>query len=133
MKIKFRIYFLLLFNERKGDILQYYYAHIFLSVFDACFLNDSFFLFQWINNIEQDHSYSTWPESYQELLKPSFPGFLHEIRRNLYNLVSLENFRFLPTVYVNMWADSLLKNTHAGFIFKLSVGSAKSSEYCFVT
>ncbi|XP_063005624.1 UDP-glucose:glycoprotein glucosyltransferase 2 isoform X3 [Melospiza melodia melodia] len=41
----------------------------------------------WINNIEQDHSYSTWPESYQELLKPSFPGFLHEIRRNLYNLV----------------------------------------------
>ncbi|XP_068038575.1 UDP-glucose:glycoprotein glucosyltransferase 2 isoform X3 [Anomalospiza imberbis] len=41
----------------------------------------------WINNIEQDHSYSTWPASYQELLKPSFPGFLHEIRRNLYNLV----------------------------------------------
>ncbi|XP_077029668.1 UDP-glucose:glycoprotein glucosyltransferase 2 isoform X2 [Agelaius phoeniceus] len=41
----------------------------------------------WINNIEQDPSYSTWPESYQELLKPSFPGFLHEIRRNLYNLV----------------------------------------------
>ncbi|XP_036247244.2 UDP-glucose:glycoprotein glucosyltransferase 2 [Molothrus ater] len=41
----------------------------------------------WINNIEQDLSYSTWPESYQELLKPSFPGFLHEIRRNLYNLV----------------------------------------------
>ncbi|XP_059695222.1 UDP-glucose:glycoprotein glucosyltransferase 2 isoform X3 [Haemorhous mexicanus] len=41
----------------------------------------------WINNIEQDRSYSTWPTSYQELLKTSFPGFLHEIRRNLYNLV----------------------------------------------
>ncbi|XP_030090804.1 UDP-glucose:glycoprotein glucosyltransferase 2 isoform X4 [Serinus canaria] len=41
----------------------------------------------WINNIEQDPSYSTWPASYQELLKHSFPGFLHEIRRNLYNLV----------------------------------------------
>ncbi|XP_048151753.1 UDP-glucose:glycoprotein glucosyltransferase 2 isoform X4 [Corvus hawaiiensis] len=41
----------------------------------------------WINNIEQDHSYSTWPASYQELLKPTFPGFLQEIRRNLYNLV----------------------------------------------
>ncbi|XP_056352423.1 UDP-glucose:glycoprotein glucosyltransferase 2 isoform X3 [Oenanthe melanoleuca] len=41
----------------------------------------------WINNIEQDHSYSTWPTSYQELLKPTFPGFLQEIRRNLYNLV----------------------------------------------
>ncbi|XP_015482881.1 UDP-glucose:glycoprotein glucosyltransferase 2 isoform X1 [Parus major] len=41
----------------------------------------------WINNIEQDHSYSTWPESYQALLKPTFPGFLPEIKRNLYNLV----------------------------------------------
>ncbi|XP_010185498.1 PREDICTED: UDP-glucose:glycoprotein glucosyltransferase 2-like, partial [Mesitornis unicolor] len=41
----------------------------------------------WINNIEQDHSYSTWPASYQELLKPTFPGVIQQIRRNLYNLV----------------------------------------------
>ncbi|XP_010279853.1 PREDICTED: UDP-glucose:glycoprotein glucosyltransferase 2-like [Phaethon lepturus] len=41
----------------------------------------------WVNNIEQDHSYSTWPASYQELLKPSFPGVIQQIRRNLYNLV----------------------------------------------
>ncbi|XP_009873447.1 PREDICTED: UDP-glucose:glycoprotein glucosyltransferase 2-like, partial [Apaloderma vittatum] len=40
----------------------------------------------WINNIEQDHSYSTWPASYQELLKPAFPGVIQQIRRNLYNL-----------------------------------------------
>ncbi|XP_064502085.1 UDP-glucose:glycoprotein glucosyltransferase 2 isoform X5 [Pseudopipra pipra] len=41
----------------------------------------------WINNIEQDHSYSTWPESYQELLRPTLPGVLQQIRRNLHNLV----------------------------------------------
>ncbi|KAM6146019.1 LOW QUALITY PROTEIN: UDP-glucose:glycoprotein glucosyltransferase 2 [Phoenicopterus ruber ruber] len=41
----------------------------------------------WVNNIEQDHSYSTWPASYQELLKPAFPGVIQQIRRNLYNLV----------------------------------------------
>ncbi|EOA94955.1 UDP-glucose:glycoprotein glucosyltransferase 2, partial [Anas platyrhynchos] len=41
----------------------------------------------WINDIEKDHSYSTWPASYQELLKPTFPGVIQQIRRNLYNLV----------------------------------------------
>uniref|UniRef100_A0A8B9QEK0 UDP-glucose glycoprotein glucosyltransferase 2 n=1 Tax=Apteryx owenii TaxID=8824 RepID=A0A8B9QEK0_APTOW len=41
----------------------------------------------WVNNIEKDHSYSTWPASYQELLKPAFPGVIQQIRRNLYNLV----------------------------------------------
>ncbi|XP_064360673.1 UDP-glucose:glycoprotein glucosyltransferase 2 isoform X3 [Dromaius novaehollandiae] len=41
----------------------------------------------WVNNIEKDHSYSTWPASYQELLKPAFPGVVQQIRRNLYNLV----------------------------------------------
>uniref|UniRef100_A0A8B9IWZ0 UDP-glucose ceramide glucosyltransferase-like 1 n=1 Tax=Amazona collaria TaxID=241587 RepID=A0A8B9IWZ0_9PSIT len=41
----------------------------------------------WINNIEQDYSYSTWPASYQELLRPAFPGVIQQIRRNLYNLV----------------------------------------------
>ncbi|KAM6293155.1 UDP-glucose:glycoprotein glucosyltransferase 2 isoform 3-T6 [Porphyrio hochstetteri] len=41
----------------------------------------------WVNDIEQDLSYSTWPASYQELLKPTFPGVIQQIRRNLYNLV----------------------------------------------
>ncbi|KAM8819785.1 UDP-glucose:glycoprotein glucosyltransferase 2 [Eudromia elegans] len=41
----------------------------------------------WVNNIEKDHSYRTWPASYQELLKPAFPGVIQQIRRNLYNLV----------------------------------------------
>ncbi|XP_071405469.1 UDP-glucose:glycoprotein glucosyltransferase 2 isoform X2 [Pithys albifrons albifrons] len=41
----------------------------------------------WINNIEQDPSYSTWPASYQELLRPTLPAVLQQIRRNLHNLV----------------------------------------------
>lgn len=42
----------------------------------------------WINDIENDSRYSKWPPSLTELLRPTFPGMLRNIRRNLYNLVS---------------------------------------------
>ncbi|KAM4795438.1 UDP-glucose:glycoprotein glucosyltransferase 2 [Rhinophrynus dorsalis] len=41
----------------------------------------------WINDIETDHMYSTWPSSVQELLRPAFPGVIRPIRRNFFNLV----------------------------------------------
>lgn len=41
----------------------------------------------WINDIEQDSTYSRWSASLTELLRPTFPGMLRNIRRNLYNLV----------------------------------------------
>ncbi|XP_028929420.1 UDP-glucose:glycoprotein glucosyltransferase 2 isoform X3 [Ornithorhynchus anatinus] len=41
----------------------------------------------WINDIEKDDMYKLWPTSCRELLKPIFPGSIHQIRRNFYNLV----------------------------------------------
>lgn len=43
----------------------------------------------WVNDIETDAQYRRWIMSYMELLRPTYPGMLRSIRRNLYNLVSL--------------------------------------------
>uniref|UniRef100_A0A8C3VV42 UDP-glucose ceramide glucosyltransferase-like 1 n=1 Tax=Catagonus wagneri TaxID=51154 RepID=A0A8C3VV42_9CETA len=41
----------------------------------------------WINDLENDDLYASWPASCQELLKPIFPGSIPLIRRNFHNLV----------------------------------------------
>uniref|UniRef100_A0A8D3E4T7 UDP-glucose ceramide glucosyltransferase-like 1 n=1 Tax=Scophthalmus maximus TaxID=52904 RepID=A0A8D3E4T7_SCOMX len=51
-------------------------------------LNTLFFSFlKWINNLETDHRYSSWPYNVQELLRPTFPGVIRQIRKNFHNLV----------------------------------------------
>lgn len=42
---------------------------------------------QWVNDLETDAAYKRWPSSVDDLLRPTFPGMLRSIRRNLYNLV----------------------------------------------
>lgn len=42
---------------------------------------------QWVNDIEQDATYKRWPSSVFELLRPTFPGMLRSIRKNMFNLV----------------------------------------------
>ncbi|XP_037655622.1 UDP-glucose:glycoprotein glucosyltransferase 2 [Choloepus didactylus] len=42
---------------------------------------------KWINDLEHDDLYVSWPASYQELLKPTFSGTIPSIRRNIHNLV----------------------------------------------
>ncbi|XP_003928254.3 UDP-glucose:glycoprotein glucosyltransferase 2 isoform X2 [Saimiri boliviensis] len=41
----------------------------------------------WINDLENDDLYITWPTSFHELLKPVFPGSIPSLRRNFHNLV----------------------------------------------
>ncbi|KAL1021949.1 hypothetical protein UPYG_G00020290 [Umbra pygmaea] len=41
----------------------------------------------WINNLETDNRYSSWPNNVQELLRPTFPGVIRQIRKNFHNLV----------------------------------------------
>ncbi|XP_004463622.2 UDP-glucose:glycoprotein glucosyltransferase 2 [Dasypus novemcinctus] len=41
----------------------------------------------WINDLEHDDLYVSWPASYQELLKPVFFGSIPSMRRNIHNLV----------------------------------------------
>lgn len=43
----------------------------------------------WINDIEHNSRYSRWSPSLMELLRPTFPGMLRQIRRNMFNLVLL--------------------------------------------
>lgn len=43
----------------------------------------------WVNDIENDKQYRRWSDSLMELLRPTFPGMLRSVRRNLYNLVSV--------------------------------------------
>ncbi|XP_008310365.1 UDP-glucose:glycoprotein glucosyltransferase 1 isoform X2 [Cynoglossus semilaevis] len=43
----------------------------------------------WINNLEADHRYSSWPSNVQELLRPTFPGVIRQIRKNFHNLVMI--------------------------------------------
>uniref|UniRef100_A0A8D3E204 UDP-glucose ceramide glucosyltransferase-like 1 n=1 Tax=Scophthalmus maximus TaxID=52904 RepID=A0A8D3E204_SCOMX len=53
-------------------------------------LNTLFFSFlKWINNLETDHRYSSWPYNVQELLRPTFPGVIRQIRKNFHNLVMI--------------------------------------------
>ncbi|XP_076857427.1 UDP-glucose:glycoprotein glucosyltransferase 2 isoform X2 [Brachyhypopomus gauderio] len=41
----------------------------------------------WINDIEMDSTYRSWPSGLQELLRATFPGVIRQIRRNFFNLV----------------------------------------------
>ncbi|MBN3275545.1 UGGG1 glucosyltransferase, partial [Polyodon spathula] len=41
----------------------------------------------WINNLETDSRYDSWPSSVQELLRPTFPGVIRQIRKNFHNFV----------------------------------------------
>lgn len=45
----------------------------------------------WINDIEKNSVYSRWPSSLMDLLRPTFPGMLRNIRKNLFNLVIIVN------------------------------------------
>ncbi|KAM8953224.1 UDP-glucose:glycoprotein glucosyltransferase 1 [Pelodytes ibericus] len=41
----------------------------------------------WVNNLELDSRYNSWPSNVQELLRPTFPGVIRQIRKNFHNLV----------------------------------------------
>ncbi|XP_069829133.1 UDP-glucose:glycoprotein glucosyltransferase 1 isoform X2 [Dendropsophus ebraccatus] len=41
----------------------------------------------WVNNLELDGRYSSWPYNIQELLRPTFPGVIRQIRKNFHNFV----------------------------------------------
>ncbi|ELU12397.1 hypothetical protein CAPTEDRAFT_227323 [Capitella teleta] len=45
----------------------------------------------YLNNIETDRKYASWPASVQELLRPTFPGMLRHIRKNLFHLTFFVN------------------------------------------
>lgn len=45
----------------------------------------------WINDIENDPQYRRWPSSVMDLLRPTFPGMLRNVRKNVFNLILVVN------------------------------------------
>lgn len=43
----------------------------------------------WANNIETDNIYWNWQRPLQTMLRPMYPGQMHQIQRNLMNLVAI--------------------------------------------
>ncbi|KAJ8734858.1 hypothetical protein PYW08_014108 [Mythimna loreyi] len=41
----------------------------------------------WLNDLETDERYRRWPSSFMELLRPTYPGMLRNLRRNIYNYI----------------------------------------------
>ncbi|KAI8146122.1 UDP-glucose:glycoprotein glucosyltransferase-domain-containing protein [Fennellomyces sp. T-0311] len=45
----------------------------------------------WCNNLEKDKRYKKWSNNLMDMLKPVYPGQLRAIRRNIYNVVMVED------------------------------------------
>ncbi|XP_034530985.1 UDP-glucose:glycoprotein glucosyltransferase 1 [Notolabrus celidotus] len=77
----------------------------------------------WINNLETDHRYSSWPYNVQELLRPTFPGVIRQIRKNFHNLVIIldptqENSAELLSVAEMFYANNI--PLRIGLVFVVS-------------
>ncbi|XP_068401430.1 UDP-glucose:glycoprotein glucosyltransferase 1 isoform X2 [Eschrichtius robustus] len=64
----------------------------------------------WINNLEVDSRYNSWPSSLQELLRPTFPGVIRQIRKNLHNMVFIVDPAHESTAELVNTAEMFLSN-----------------------
>uniref|UniRef100_A0A673B687 UDP-glucose ceramide glucosyltransferase-like 1 n=1 Tax=Sphaeramia orbicularis TaxID=375764 RepID=A0A673B687_9TELE len=79
----------------------------------------------WINNLETDHRYSSWPYNVQELLRPTFPGVIRQIRKNFHNLVIIldptqENSAELLSVAEMFYSNNIPLRFVIGLVFVVS-------------
>lgn len=82
----------------------------------------------WVNDIENDARYSRWSSLLGALLRPTFPGMLRNIRRNLYNLVLIiDPLSDLSKPFVT-FAESLfsayMAPVRVGFVFVTNYDTA---------
>ncbi|XP_071475340.1 UDP-glucose:glycoprotein glucosyltransferase 1 isoform X1 [Marmota flaviventris] len=74
----------------------------------------------WVNNLEADSRYNSWPSSLQELLRPTFPGVIRQIRKNLHNMVIIVDPAHEATAELINTAEMFLSNhipLRIGFVF----------------
>ncbi|XP_016841360.1 UDP-glucose:glycoprotein glucosyltransferase isoform X1 [Nasonia vitripennis] len=74
----------------------------------------------WVNDIENDFRYNRWSPSLTELLRPTFPGMLRNVRRNLYNLVIIIDPLSEESAPLVALAESLYAHSaplRIGFVF----------------
>jgi len=78
---------------------------------------------QWVNDLETDAIYKRWPSSVDDLLRPTFPGMLRSIRRNLYNLIIVCNPASKSSWPLLKLTDSFLNHQsplRVGIVFNVS-------------
>ncbi|KAK7477135.1 hypothetical protein BaRGS_00031621 [Batillaria attramentaria] len=46
---------------------------------------------QYVNDLEKDSKYRGWPSSVQDMLRPTFPGMLRHVAKNIFHLVFVVN------------------------------------------
>lgn len=73
-------------NKRLNSLLSLDFSDSSGSEEFAIDIRDS--AINWLNDIENDAKYSRWSHSLMDLLRPTFPGMMRQVRRNLFNLVS---------------------------------------------
>uniref|UniRef100_A0AAX7SCQ7 UDP-glucose ceramide glucosyltransferase-like 1 n=1 Tax=Astatotilapia calliptera TaxID=8154 RepID=A0AAX7SCQ7_ASTCA len=91
----------------------------------ALFINGLHIDLDWINNLETDYRYSSWPSNVQELLRPTFPGVIRQIRKNFHNLVIIldptqENTVELLSVAEMFYANNIPLRLVIGLVFVVS-------------
>ncbi|KAG7503243.1 hypothetical protein JOB18_034256 [Solea senegalensis] len=77
----------------------------------------------WINDIENDPMYRSWPTGVQELLRATFPGVIRQIRRNFFNLVLFLDPIQEETVELVKLAELFYKHKiplRIGFVFVIN-------------
>ncbi|KAI6650004.1 UDP-glucose:glycoprotein glucosyltransferase 1 [Oopsacas minuta] len=64
----------------------------------------------YINDIESDIEYSSWTSSIHDLLRPTFPGVIRQVRRNLFNLILCLDPTKIESYYLLKSAEYFLRN-----------------------
>ncbi|XP_057190246.1 UDP-glucose:glycoprotein glucosyltransferase 1 isoform X1 [Triplophysa rosa] len=64
----------------------------------------------WVNNLETDGRYMSWPSNVQELLRPTFPGVIRQIRKNFHNLVMIVDPTHVNTAELISVAEMFYSN-----------------------
>ncbi|XP_028175113.1 UDP-glucose:glycoprotein glucosyltransferase [Ostrinia furnacalis] len=64
----------------------------------------------WLNDLEADERYRRWPSSYMDLLRPTYPGMLRNLRRNIYNYVIIVDPTSLTSGPPIKLGETLLKH-----------------------
>ncbi|GAA99373.1 glycosyltransferase family 24 protein [Mixia osmundae IAM 14324] len=57
------------------------------AIFDASDRQEDASVILWWNDLEKDRRYRTWGKSLRELLRPTYPGQMNQVARNLINVI----------------------------------------------
>ncbi|RHZ48670.1 hypothetical protein Glove_543g38 [Diversispora epigaea] len=62
------------------------------GVFDVHDISPNSNVIVWLNDIEKDSRYSSWPNRIHDLLRPAYPGQLRMIRKNIFSILFILDF-----------------------------------------